>query len=438
MRAGSRWRGTGFRLLGATLGVIVASAVVVSLLLTATTALPHFTLHLASLETTPHKFPPIAFAPVGSSAVAVPSLGVERNSPNEVSAPIASLTKLMTATIVLRDLPLRLGQRGPCLYVSKQDVKNFVAEQAANQSVVKVIAGTELCEIDLLNGLFVHSANNYAEMLVELDQRTVDSFVAEMNARAQLLHMTSTHFEDVSGIGSLNVSTAAQLMRIVEPLMSSPLVRSIVRQTSVVLPDAGVVTTYTPLLGSHGVIGIKSGRTDAAGGCDAMALRVWRNGIWFDTYSVVLGQRGANLLRAAGRAAYALADSAVRSVISNRWREGQRVGTIAFNGSVSPVILSGVVRALWWQRLPTPKVFLLDLNRTCAQRPSVEKVFAFSLTKVDVGARQDTVSMSVRSPGCAWRDEPLADIIFGSHLRAQATVVASHDVRSAPWWKGLL
>ena len=429
-------RGLVLRLVAMGTGWVVAGAMVVAIQIAATTAPARLVLHLASLESAPSHFSPVLFPTEGSSAVAIPRVGVERLSSNQVPAPMASLTKLMTATLILRDLPLSQGQRGPCLIVSNQDVANFNTEEAANQSVVKVAAGYELCEIDLLNGLFVHSANNYAELLVRLDQRTPEAFVAAMNLRARQLHMFATHYVDVSGIDIHDVSTAADLMHVVIPLMRSSLVRSIVRQTSVVLPVAGVVTTYTPLLGHLGVIGVKSGRTDEAGGCDVMALRIWRHGVGFDVYAIVLGQRGTNLLRAAGRAAYALAHSAAQSVVINRWREGQLVGTFGWNGNVAPVVLTGGQRALWWQHVPSPRVATLSLQSNCNARPLGGDIHVIPQSVVH--STLDTISVFVTSPGCAWRSEPVAAITFGDRLRAQVTVQMQNDVRRSPWWKGLL
>ena len=54
--------------------------------------------------------------------------------------------------------------------------------------------------------------------------------------------------------------------------MADPTFAGIVKMTSVTLPVAGTISTYTPLLGVDGVIGVKSGFTTAAGGCDVVAV----------------------------------------------------------------------------------------------------------------------------------------------------------------------
>ena len=54
--------------------------------------------------------------------------------------------------------------------------------------------------------------------------------------------------------------------------MANPVFASMVQKSSVTLPVAGTISTYTPLLGLQGVIGVKSGFTVAAGGCDVLAV----------------------------------------------------------------------------------------------------------------------------------------------------------------------
>ncbi len=60
--------------------------------------------------------------------------------------------------------------------------------------------GEELTERQLLNGLLVHSANNFADVLAQWDAGTMPAFVAKMNAAAAALGMAHTHYADASGL----------------------------------------------------------------------------------------------------------------------------------------------------------------------------------------------------------------------------------------------
>ena len=289
---------------------------------------------------------PIAWPSEGSAAVVIPSLGVERSWHNSVQ-PIASLTKLMTAYVVLKHLPLVAGESGPCLTVTPDDVTAYDELKATDQSSVAVTSGESLCEIDLLNGLLVHSASNYAVLLADMVAGNVTSFVGLMNQTAERLGLTKTHYADVSGFSNQSVSTALEQGRLAALLMKSKLVRDIVDQTSVVLPFAGTVYSFTPYVGIDNVIGVKSGRTAAAGGCDVMAMTFLDGATTDVAYAVVLGQRGGNLLGPAGEAALALEQSATTQV-HVRVGVDTVVGTIGWGSHRAKIVLARAARLSWW------------------------------------------------------------------------------------------
>jgi D-alanyl-D-alanine carboxypeptidase (penicillin-binding protein 5/6) len=273
----------------------------------------------------------ISWPAQGSAALVIPSLGVAKSWRNQVM-PIASLTKMMTAYVVLQKLPLSIGQTGPCLTVSSEDVATYQLLTKEDQSSVVVEAGESLCEIDLLNGILVHSASNYAVLLANLVAGSTTAFVALMNRTAVSLGLSGTTYVDVSGVDPGSVSTALDQARLAVLLMQSPLFRSIVDQASVTLPVAGTVDSFTPYVGTNNVIGVKSGRTSEAGGCDVMAM-TFRLGAKTETlYAVVLGQEGGNLLGPAGSAALALARSALASQLphSHEFLSTKSLGTIGW------------------------------------------------------------------------------------------------------------
>lgn len=286
---------------------------------------------LAPIRARPGTVTQLVWPSVGSSALLIPSQGVSL-SRNSETVPIASLTKMMTAYVVLKKFPLSIGQTGPCITVSDSDVATYDAFTALDESSVFVVTGESLCEIDLLNGLLVHSASNYAVMLADMVAGSSYAFVSLMNEDALSLGLTHTHYADVSGFDPDSVSTASEQAELAYQLMKSPLVRSIVDQTSVTLPAAGTVDSFTPYVGQDNVIGVKSGRTSEAGGCDVMAMTFQLGAKTEVLYAVVLGQEGGNLLGPAGAAALALADSAVQSQLPHSYRflASRALGTIGW------------------------------------------------------------------------------------------------------------
>lgn len=309
--------------------------------------------------------PALAWPTQGSAALDIPALGVVQ-SKNDHVVPIASLTKMMTAWVTLQKFPLVVGATGPCLVVTPDEVATYQLENTTDQSSAKVVVGEQLCEVDLLNGLLVHSAGNYAELLAILVSGSTSTFVAQMNSSAALLGLSQTHYDDVSGYSPLSVSTALDQVKLAALLMQSPLIRAIVDQTTVTLPVAGVVNSFTPLVGVDNVVGVKSGRTDAAGGCDVMAMTFVQNGFTRIIYAVVLAQRGGDLLTPAGEAALALARSALENRIQVDFAKGQSIGHIGWGAKRVPFGFSRHSTITWWapHSEPSVTVVMRAISRT--------------------------------------------------------------------------
>ncbi len=259
--------------------------------------------------------PPLAWPGQGSGAIAIPGLSVAVASSSQPQVPIASITKLMTVWVVLHRRPLRGGQVGPCLVVTPAEVAQYREQVATGQSTVKIALGLRLCENILLRGLLVHSAADYAHLLVALTGWSQATFVRVMNRDARVLGLSRTHYVEPTGIDPRDLSTALdQATLAVDLLAAEPIVRSIVRLPAIRLPVAGWEGSFTPDVGVGGVVGVKSGFTPAAGGCDVMAVDFTDGSRTLTIYSVVLGQGGGDPLGAAGAGALALARSAWSSV----------------------------------------------------------------------------------------------------------------------------
>jgi D-alanyl-D-alanine carboxypeptidase (penicillin-binding protein 5/6) len=231
-----------------------------------------------------------------------------RASPNQHAVAIASVAKVMTAYLVLRDHPLERGQDGPAITLAELDVADTDRRRAQRESVVSVAAGEQLTERQALQALLLPSANNIAAVLARWDAGSADRFVARMNAAARSLGMTHTRYTDPSGYDDATVSTAADQMRVVEQAMRLPAFASIVATPSATLPVAGTVHNTNTLLGHNGFIGVKTGSDDAAGGCFAFQAIRWIDGKQTTITGVVLGQPGHNQIAAALAAADALVD----------------------------------------------------------------------------------------------------------------------------------
>jgi D-alanyl-D-alanine carboxypeptidase (penicillin-binding protein 5/6) len=228
--------------------------------------------------------------------------------PNQHAGAIASVAKVMTAYLVLRDHPLRLAQDGPTITLTDADVADTDRRRGQEESVVPVAAGEQLTERQALQALLLPSANNIAEVLARWDAGSASRFVARMNATARSLGMTQTRYTDPSGYDDATVSTAADQVRIVDRAMRLPVFASIVATTSATLPVVGTVHNTNRLLGQNGFVGVKTGSDAAAGGCFAFRVIRWIDGKRTTITGVVLGQPGHDQIAAGLAAAAAMVD----------------------------------------------------------------------------------------------------------------------------------
>jgi D-alanyl-D-alanine carboxypeptidase (penicillin-binding protein 5/6) len=195
----------------------------------------------------------------GSAAVAVSGLGFIASSGNEKPVPAASVTKVMTALLVLEDKPLKKGDTGLSITMTATDVQIYQADLANKESVVEVRAGEQLTEFQLLEALLIPSGNNISETLARWDAGSTDAFVSKMNQRAGALHMTHTTFADASGVSPKNVSTPTDLMALGVVAFKQEVLAQIVGLQQAILPVAGIVYNVDYVLGQSGIIGIKTG-----------------------------------------------------------------------------------------------------------------------------------------------------------------------------------
>ncbi len=259
--------------------------------------------------------PSVAWPAYGQAAVQIGQAQAQAG-PNQHPAPIASVAKVMTAYLVLRDHPLGTGEGGPTITLNDADVADTDRRSRQRESVVPVIVGEQLSELQALQALLLPSANNIAAVLARWDAGSVARFVAHMNATARSLGMTRTRYTDPSGYDDRTVSTAADQLLVVDQAMRVPAFASIVATPSATLPVAGTVRNTNVLLGRDGFVGVKTGSDRAAGGCFAFRAIRLVHGKRTSVTGVVLGQPGYDLI-AAGLAA---ADAMVARIT------GERVG----------------------------------------------------------------------------------------------------------------
>lgn len=195
-----------------------------------------------------------------------------------VPRPIASITKVMAALVILQ-----AGGLNQEITVPKE-VVGYVAKYGAQAA--GLIPGQKYTTNELLHIMLVMSAADAAYALANVYGPGLPAFIAKMNVEASDLGLTSTHFTSPDGLPYptefTTYSTPADLVTLGETAMQNPVFRSIVDLKYYNLPkgdghNAVSVTSDDALMGNYaGLIGIKTGYTNAA--AHTMLFEAVRNG----------------------------------------------------------------------------------------------------------------------------------------------------------------
>jgi serine-type D-Ala-D-Ala carboxypeptidase (penicillin-binding protein 5/6) len=235
----------------------------------------------------------VSWPAAGVSAADISGIGVTDGPGATQQVPIASVAKLMTAYVILQDHPLPGDGSGPDITVEPSEAAAYPSQARDGDSLVAVAAGEAISERHALEALLLPSADNMAWILARWDAGSQDAFAAKMNATARRLGMTGTSYTDASGLDSSTVSTAADQVRLGMAAMQVPALAAIAAMPTAVIPVAGVVRNTNTLLGQDGIVGLKTGSTQAAGGCLLIAAWSQAGGHNSLIVAATFGQPGA-------------------------------------------------------------------------------------------------------------------------------------------------
>jgi D-alanyl-D-alanine endopeptidase (penicillin-binding protein 7) len=179
---------------------------------------------------------------------------IEQHNSTDIQ-PIASITKLMTAMVVLDSNPNL-----------KEQIKKF--------------RGLTVTKQQLLDLAIVHSDNRAADQLCRTYRLGYRACIAEMNHKAEILGMTNTQYYDSTGLDNRNTSNAVDLLKLLQAAERYPEIVSASRQTVVNLQKKRhrwAFANTNPLVARYNVVVSKTGYVRASGGC--MVMSVMQDGV---------------------------------------------------------------------------------------------------------------------------------------------------------------
>ncbi|NUR84874.1 MAG: D-alanyl-D-alanine carboxypeptidase [Nonomuraea sp.] len=203
------------------------------------------------------------------SAYVIDSAGTIHFAKRETRrVPVASLVKIMTAYVVLREADL-----GDTVTITAADVKHAISSGATTAALRK---GERLTTRDLLYGLMLPSGADAANALARKYGPGRTAFVAKMNAAAKRLGLGNTRYTNADGLPSPRgggYSTAVDQARLTQAALENPTFRAVVGRKVQRVAKTSVHRAHTwrntnkLLQDGNEVVGVKTGYTNAAGYC---------------------------------------------------------------------------------------------------------------------------------------------------------------------------
>jgi len=344
---------------------------------------------------------PLTWPTFGRGAVgAVGYDGVLAAHGDQGRVPIASVTKTVTALVVLDKMPIADGEQGPSITLTDADVEIYNQVIAQNGSSARVVVGATLTQRQMLEALMLPSANNYSIMLADWAYGSLDAFLVAANNWLTAKGLTDTYLADSSGLSPKSVSSPANLVEIGKLVLANPVLASVVKEKDAVLPSIGQVSNTNKLLGLNGVIGLKTGTTPEAGACLLFAAEMAVGNSTVTVVGVILGAPNHKVLNDSILTLLGTVNSAFHSVTLAT--PGQEYGTYATPwGDETSLVSDAQATAIVWQDTP------ITLSTTARRLTSAEAGENVGTLTITVGEQKTdyplTTKTALDEPDTAWR-----------------------------------
>jgi len=355
---------------------------------------------VAPQESEPVKLP---WPKYGQSAVGAKGYGVLDISSDKKPQPAASVAKVMTALAILDKHPLNLGEQGPKIPITQADEDLFGEYWAKNGTSVRLAAGEEISLYKALQYILIPSANNVADTTVVWAFGSMKEYSDYANELGKKIGMENSNFADASGFSPKTTSTASDLVRLGGVAMENPIIAEIVKTWEIELPDGNKAQNSNVFLDyeNNGVIGIKTGDTDQAGGVYLTAAEHEVDGQTITTIAAVMG---AKTLTKAQQDSMKLLASAKKGFSTQKVVDaGQVVGSydVPWQGSVDVVSDDDVYAVVWAGKSVDVQAKLINVGESLLSGQIVGEVI------VDLGGNTQsqpaTLIGSIEPPSTLWR-----------------------------------
>jgi D-alanyl-D-alanine carboxypeptidase (penicillin-binding protein 5/6) len=174
--------------------------------------------------------------------------------------PMASISKLITALVVLDAKPLAdANDEGPTITFGKADHDLYDKYYVMGATIAPMPIGTSMSERQALAAALIPSASNYAEAVSTWAYGSQGAFVSAARRWLAANGLTGTTLVEPTGMSERNTSTPTDLIALARLAAANPTIAAIAATPSMALPGAGMVHNTNGLLGTEGITGLKTG-----------------------------------------------------------------------------------------------------------------------------------------------------------------------------------
>lgn len=187
--------------------------------------------------------------------------GVDVDTPR----PIASLTKVITALVVLSEHPIEPGTGGATITLTAADNRLVSRYAAINGTTAPAPTGGTVTQRAVIELMMVHSANNYAETLAVWAFGSVDAYLAAARGWLDEQGLSGISVADTTGFSPENRASPRSLLRLARIATANPVVSAAAALPRVAVPGVGTFENRNLIVGADGVTGLKTGTLRASG-----------------------------------------------------------------------------------------------------------------------------------------------------------------------------
>ena len=192
--------------------------------------------------------------------------GIWQSSGDNSPRPMASISKLITALVILNAKPLAdTTDAGPTITFSRADHALYDKYYVLNATIAEMPTGSSMSERDALETMLIVSASNYAEAVSTWAYGSQSAFLRATKDWLAANGLTGTTMVEPTGLDPRNVSAPTDLIALGKIAMANPVIAEIVGMKTLEVPNVPSRHSTNELLGVNGVTGIKTGTLEASG-----------------------------------------------------------------------------------------------------------------------------------------------------------------------------